>query len=153
MRDENSFIGADVALKEKEEVAILTTGISMRPMLREHRDVVIIERVNRPLRENDVPLYRRPNSNKFVLHRIVKVKKDGFVIRGDNLLINEYSVRKEDIIGVLKAFYRDGKYVDCATDKKYKLYVLYNRASFPARLLWRKYLRPFLGKIKHIFLK
>ena len=147
MNKNNSFVGADVVLKEKNEVEILTSGISMRPMLREHRDVVVIERVNRPLKVNDVPLYRREGCSHFVLHRIVKIKKDGsFVIRGDNLLTNEYTVKSEDIIGVLKAFYREGKYYDCEKSVKYKLYVFYNRSTFWCRLLWRKYLLPTLSK-------
>lgn len=155
MDTRDSFVGADVVLKEKTEVEILTSGVSMRPMLREHRDIVIIERVNRPLKENDVPLYRRKGCDRLVLHRIVKKKKDGgYVIRGDNLLDNEYSVKDEDIVGVLKAFYREGKYYDCQKSLKYKLYIFYNRSTFWCRLLWRRYLRPtlvkcaFLRKIK-----
>lgn len=160
MENKDSFVGADVALKEKSEVAVLTSGISMRPMLREHRDVVIIERVNRPLRVNDVPLYRREGCSRLVLHRILKIRRDGgYVIRGDNLLVNEYDVKDEDIVGVLKAFYRDGKYYDCATSIPYKLYIFYNRATFVFRVLRRKYLPkvlrrlPFLGKAKRAVLE
>ena len=160
MENKDSFVGADIALKEKSEVAVLTSGISMRPMLREHRDVVIIERVNRPLKVNDVPLYRRPNLSSLVLHRIVKVRRDGgYVIRGDNLLLNEYDVKDEDIVGVLKAFYRDGKYYDCATSVPYKFYIFFNRATFGFRVLRRKYLPkvlrrlPFLGKTKRAVIR
>ncbi|MBE6732813.1 MAG: hypothetical protein E7561_02315 [Ruminococcaceae bacterium] len=148
MESKESFVGADVALKEKSEVAVLTAGISMRPMLREHRDVVIIERVTRPLRANDVPLYRRPNESRLVLHRILKVRRDGgYVIRGDNLLFKEYDVKDEDIVGVLKAFYRDGKYYDCAKSIPYKLYIVYNRATFVFRLLRRKYLPKIIKRL------
>lgn len=147
MNEQETFVGADVALKEKPEIAVMTSGISMRPMLRQHRDVVIIERVTRPLKANDVPLYRRPNCDRFVLHRILKVKKGGgYVIRGDNLLVNEYNVKDEDIIGVLKAFYRDGKYYNCATSISYKLYIFYIRSTFIFRLSWRKYILPVLSK-------
>lgn len=142
-----SLVGADVVLKERNQVEILTSGISMRPMLREHRDIVIVERLCRPLKVNDVPLYRRKGCDKLVLHRIVKLKKDGsMVIRGDNLLDNEYDVKPEDIVGVLKAFYREGKYYDCEKSIKYKLYIFYNRSTFWCRLLWRKHLLPTLGK-------
>lgn len=147
------LLDADKALEQKPEIAILTKGVSMRPMLREHRDIVIVERVNRKLRVNDVPLYRVAGRKEFVLHRILKVTKDGYIIRGDNLLYKEYDVKDEDIIGVLKAFYRDGKYYDCATSRKYKCYILFNRASFPLRRAWRLHIRPFLSKIKHTVFK
>ena len=155
MENNNSFANADIVLKEKPEVAVLTSGISMRPMLREHRDVVIIERVNRPLKVNDVPLYRRQGLSSLVLHRIIKIRRDGgYVIRGDNLLVNEYDVKDEDIVGVLKAFYRDGKYYDCAKSIPYKIYIFFNRATYGYRVFRRKYLSkvlkrlPFLGKAK-----
>lgn len=55
----DDMMKAEEALKENGEFASLTVGISMRPMLREHRDVVIIGRVSGRLKKNDVPLYRR----------------------------------------------------------------------------------------------
>ena len=93
-------------LKNNEDIYSLTSGISMEPMLRQHRDIVIIKRVNGRLKRNDVPLYRRAGCDRFVLHRILKVTSDGYVIRGDNLYTKEYDVKDGDIIGVLKAFYR-----------------------------------------------
>ena len=150
---EDFFKNADIALQSEPEVAILTRGISMRPMLREHKDIVIIERVNRKLKKYDVPLYRRPNCDRFVLHRIVKITDKGYVIRGDNLLFNEYDVTDDDIIGVLKAFYRDGKYYDCATSKAYKAYVIINQLYSPLRRVWRLKIKVFLSKIKHLIFK
>ena len=150
---EDLYKNADEALKSETEVAILTRGISMRPMLREHKDIVIIERVTRKLKKYDVPLYRRPNCDRFVLHRIVKITDNGYVIRGDNLLFNEYDVKDEDIIGVLKAFYRDGKYYDCATSKAYKAYIIINQVYSPFRRLWKLKIRPYLSKIKRLIFK
>ncbi len=147
------FKNADEVLKTEPEVAILTRGISMRPMLREHKDIVIIERVNRKLKRYDVPLYRRPNCDRFVLHRIIKITDNGYVIRGDNLLYNEYEVTDDDIIGVLKAFYRNGKYYDCATSKAYKAYIILNQIYSPIRIFWRLKIKVFLSKIKRLFIK
>ncbi len=146
-------LNADELLEISEEVHVLTSGISMRPMLREHRDVAVIERVNRKLKKNDVPLYRRAGCDKLVLHRILKVTDNGYVIRGDNLYQNEYDVTDDDIVGVLKAFYREGKYYDCATSKIYHIYIVLNRLSYPIRYSWRIKIKPFLAKIKHLIFK
>lgn len=140
------------ALEQNKEVCSLTVGISMRPMLRQHRDIVIIKRVDGKLKKNDVPLYKRTGRDKLVLHRILKVTNDGYVIRGDNLYKKEYDVKDGDIIGVLKAFYRDGKYYDCEKSRKYKIYVFLMRASYPLRYFWKLSLRPFLGKVKRFIL-
>lgn len=148
----NEKIDLKQALSERQEVHLLTSGTSMQPMLREHRDIVVIERVNRPLKRNDVPAYTVKPDMPYVLHRILKVTDKGYIIRGDNLFSKEF-VTDSQIIGVLKAFYREGKYIDCAKSKKYKLYVAYIRLSYPAKKLWRFYIRPFLSKIKHTIIK
>ncbi len=149
------YLGIDEiekALEQNQEVCSLTVGISMQPMLRQHRDIVVIKRVDGKLKKNDVPLYKRTGRDKLVLHRILKVTNDGYIIRGDNLYTKEYDVKDGDIIGVLKAFYRDGKYYDCEKSRKYKTYVFFMRVSYPLRYIWKFKLRPFLGKIKRFIL-
>lgn len=148
----DTFINASMekALAEQGEIVACSAGVSMEPMLRNKQDMVVIETVKRELKKHDVPLYRL-DSGKLVLHRILKVKPDVYVIRGDNLLVKEY-IRPDQIIGVLKAFYRGGKYVDCATNRKYKLYVFWIMHSFWLRYPWKKFLLPFLVKVKHFLL-
>ncbi len=87
-----------------------TSGVSMYPMLRDRRDTVIIEPYQGRLKKYDVPLYHR--GDKYVLHRIVKVLPEGYVICGDNCLKKEYGISDREIIGVLTGFYRDGKEID-----------------------------------------
>lgn len=143
------FKNARNALKESEQIATLTSGCSMRPMLKEHRDIVIIERVKGDLKKGDVVLY--PNfKDGFVLHRIVKIKQNNLVIRGDNNYFTEYDVKKADIIGVLKEFYQAGKHIDCTTNKGYRFYTFYILHSYYLRYVWKKACLPFLVKIKHL---
>ena len=139
------------ALKQSEEVSSLTAGCSMRPLFREHKDVVIIKRVDRPLKKGDVVLY--PNSsNQYVLHRIMRFKGDTLIIRGDNNYFTE-KIPQKNIVGVLKEFYRNGKYVNCETSKGYKCYVFYIMHSYAVRYVWKKIIRRTLSKIKHAVTK
>ncbi len=136
------------ALETQDTAAFLTSGASMRPLLRTHKDIVVISRETRPLAVGDVPLYKKKGVNKLILHRIIEVRPDGtYIIRGDNTYHKEY-VKQEDIVGVMTAIYRGGKYVDCATSVKYKIYVKFNRFLYPLRWLWKTKIRAFLGKIK-----
>ena len=84
-----------------------TAGVSMYPMLRNRRDTIMIKPVTGRLEKYDVPLYRR--GKDYVLHRIVAVKPEGYVICGDNCMRKEYNITDQQIIGVLRGFYRDGK--------------------------------------------
>lgn len=87
-----------------------TSGVSMYPMLRDRRDTIIIQPCQGRLKKYDVPLYHR--GEKYVLHRIVKVLPDSYVICGDNCIRKEYGISDQQIIGVLTGFYRDGKVID-----------------------------------------
>ena len=93
-------------------------GDSMMPLIREKRDLLMIEKVSGRLRKYDVPLYKR-DSGQYVLHRILKVRKNDYVICGDNRWQKEYGITDRHIIGVLTGIIRDGKTIS-VTDWKYK---------------------------------
>ncbi len=118
-------------------------GDSMMPLIRQKRDLLIIRKVERPLCKYEVPLYRR-DSGEYVLHRIIKVGKQGYVVCGDNRWKKEYGITDKHIIGVLEAVIRDGKCIS-VTDWIYRMYVhiwcdfFYIRASILIFYkLWKK---------------
>ena len=92
----------------------------------------------------DVILYRRVGG-KLVLHRILEVGADSYVLCGDNQYIKEYGVKKEQVLGVLEGVYRDEKYIDCKKGRGYKVYVR----------LWCKslFMRRIILKVKWIFIR
>ena len=83
-------------------------GDSMMPLIRPGRDLLVIEGCDGGLRRLDVALYRR-DSGQYVLHRVVKVRKNDYVICGDNRWGLEKGITDRHIIGVLSAVIRDGK--------------------------------------------
>ncbi len=137
---------------EKEGVLLqLPVGKSMYPMLNQRVDTLCIEKITQPLKENDVVLYQRDNG-KYVLHRIIKTKKDGYVIRGDNCIYNEYDIKDRHIFGILTSFYRKDKYIDCKKNKVYLFYVHFWRATYYIRASFM-YIRMILAKLKHKIFK
>lgn len=99
-------------------------GVSMLPLLRQGKDLFIVEkRGEGRLKAGDVVLYRRP-PNRYVLHRIVAVREKDYVILGDNCLGREYGVTDENILGVMTGFVRDGKQ-HSVTELGYRLYTFY----------------------------
>ena len=95
-------------------------GDSMLPFIRQDRDLVVIEKPRGRLKKHDVAFYKR-DGGEYVLHRVIKVTEDGYVIRGDNTIGSDTGVTDADVIGVLSAFVRDGKTIP-VTDRKYRLY-------------------------------
>ncbi|MEE3450064.1 MAG: S24/S26 family peptidase [Acutalibacteraceae bacterium] len=96
-------------------------GTSMLPLIRENRDLIIIEKkdVDR-CKKYDIVLYKR-KSGEYVLHRILKVRKEDYIIAGDHCTYKEYGITDNQILGVLTAVVRDGKTIK-TTNKKYLLY-------------------------------
>ena len=106
-------------------------GDSMRPLIRQDRDLLIIEKPHGRLKKYDVPLYKR-DSGQYVLHRVLKVRRDDYVICGDNRYSKEYGITDRHIIGVLTTVVRDGKEMPL-TDLRYRLYVHLWCDLFPIR--------------------
>ncbi len=107
-------------LSAGQSVELSPRGISMRPMLREGRDTVILSAVTSPLRRFDIPLYQRDDGS-FVLHRIVRVEEGGYICIGDNQFRPEERVTDEQIIAVVTAYRRDG-HLCSLTSLTYRLY-------------------------------
>lgn len=119
------------------EVAFTPAGHNMLPMLRSRQDKIVLVQAPNQLKKFDIPLYRRGNG-QFVLHRVIDIKKDGYVLCGDHQWQAEYGVRHEQIIGVVKAFYRGDKYIDCTTSKTYHIYCRIWTYLIPARSIFSK---------------
>ncbi len=121
-------------------------GDSMRPLIRQDRDILIIEKPNGRLKKYDVPLFKR-NSGQYVLHRVLKVRPNDYVICGDNRYSKEYGITDRHIIGVLTAVVRDGKEMPI-TDWRYLIYVHLWCDFFPIRafILKAKYFPKWLKR-------
>ncbi len=106
---------------QRGHFVIRPRGVSMWPMIRNGKDSVLIEPVHGRLEKYDIPLYK-DRLDRYVIHRIIKVTEDGYVICGDGLHEREYDITDRNIIGVVKGFYRKEKFISCDS-KAYMAYV------------------------------
>lgn len=143
-------------LKEKGVYVGPTAGYSMYPMLKDRRDTIIVRPKTERLKPLDVALYKE-NGN-YVLHRVIAVLEDGYIIRGDNCYVDEH-VLEEDVFGVLAEFYRKNKHISCL-DKKYLRYAEKRVRTYPQRkvrfikrMKRRKYIKYVLSRLKLGFKK
>ena len=121
-------------------------GDSMMPLIKQGRDLLIIEKPDGRLKRYDIPLYKR-DSGQYVLHRVIEVREKDYVILGDNCIAKETGITDADIIGVMTEFYRDGK--KHTTDElPYRIYSRAVVAAAPLRTAWRK-LRQKAGRFLH----
>ena len=92
------------------EVTIWPKGTSMLPMIRQGIDQVVLKKPQGRLKKYDVIFYKR-DSGQFVLHRIVKVRKNDYVLCGDNQIEYEYGITDDMVIAVMSAFIHDSEII------------------------------------------
>lgn len=133
-------------IQSKGYIVFTNEGDSMMPLLRQHRDIMVIRKITEPLKKYDAVLFKRPNG-AYVLHRIVKVCGMGqYRIAGDNRSFSEL-IPEEWIIGILTEVIKDGKHISVESEE-YKAYV----KTVPKRRLKLK-IKKHIYDIKRIILK
>ena len=120
-------------IKRTGRIIYTNVGDSMMPLIKQGWDVLVISVVNGRLKRYDIPLYKR-DSGQYVLHRILKVRKNDYVICGDNRCNKEYGITDRHIIGVLSGIIRDGREIP-VTDIKCRIYAHLWCDLFPVRVL------------------
>ena len=119
-------------LEQNGEMTYTNRGISMLPLLKQGRDLFTIRKKGAErCQKYDVVLYRRlPES--YVLHRIVAVRPDDYILLGDNCLNKETGITDRDIIGVMTGYVRKGK-THSTDDFGYMLYSRWIVLTYPVR--------------------
>ena len=134
MREGISF---EEYLNEHGTLTYTNVGVSMLPLLRQGRDLFTVRRKGTErCKPGDVVLYRRP-PDKYVLHRVIEVRPDDYVILGDNCMAREYGIRDADILGVMTGFVRNGK-EHTVEELPYRFYTWRMLHLFPLRVFWKK---------------
>ena len=142
MSDKLDKVSIERAIADSGRYVSTTSGSSMKPMLRNRRDTVVICKNLERVKKYDVILYRTDDG--CVLHRVVKVLSDSYVLCGDNRIVLEKGIRDEDIIGVLTEVFRGEKKVRL-DGFGYLVYSRYIVATFYPRRFFRLF-RSFLSR-------
>lgn len=93
-------------------------GNSMWPTLKNAGQSVVVLKKTERLKRFDVALYIRDNG-AYVLHRVMQVKENGYVMCGDSQFDLEL-VREDQVIGIMESFYRGKKCIECSSPKYIK---------------------------------
>ncbi len=141
----------DEILSGGGEFRMYPKGTSMLPLIVQGRDSVVLgRRKGIPVQKHDIAFYRRKNG-QFVLHRVMKVTKDGrYVMCGDNQTALEKGIEAEQIIACVDRIYKGEKELRL-NSLRYRLYVF-----FWTNLVFRRgirFLQRVCRKVKFLFVK
>lgn len=149
--EEPETITFEELLDQKGVIVYTNVGFSMLPLLRQRRDLIEIRKKGPGrCKKYDAVLYKR--GDRYILHRILKVRPNDYVIVGDHCFRREFGITDAMILGVMTRVVRDGKTIT-PDNKWYKLYVHLWCDFYPIRaaILYMKALaRAALRRAKRI---
>ena len=104
-------------LNKDGELYFTNVGYSMYPLIKEREDILHIVQSN-TYKKGDIILFKSKEDH-YVLHRILKIKKDKIITAGDYNYFKDQPITKEQILGLLISIKKkDGKIIDLSKDKK-----------------------------------
>lgn len=122
-------------------------GTSMLPTIKEGRDQVLLTSVPEKLKKYQIILYKRKDGT-FVLHRIVRIKGDTYVMCGDNQYILEVGIRRDQMLGMVCGIVQDGETIDPESKEQRRKAAVWVETRTLRKKLIR--VRGYLSKIKRI---
>lgn len=122
---------------EKDGYLIYTNiGYSMMPLIRQKKDIIEIKKKSSEhCKKYDVVLYK--HGEQYILHRILKVLPDRYVVAGDHNTFLDPPVTDDMILGVMTRVIRDGKSITL-DNFWYKVYVHLWCDFYPIRVFLLK---------------
>lgn len=104
MRIENDILIPELArlLSEEKEVRFTPSGVSMRPFIEGDKDSVVLAPLGRLPKVGDILLARvtgYAGRRTYVLHRLIRIEGENYILQGDGNLAGEEQCKVEDIIG------------------------------------------------------
>ena len=117
MKLSNDIFFAEVEglLAEGRQVTITVRGNSMRPLLRDGRDKVVMRKAkDEDIRKGAIMLFRYRGSH--VMHRVRKIEGDVVIFEGDGNYKLQEVVTRKDIVAVVEAVVRpSGRRIECSS--------------------------------------
>ena len=112
-----SQIKFEEVLEKEGELFFTNVGYSMYPLIRQREDILHIIKTT-DIKKGDIILYKS-EVDHYVLHRILKIKKDKIICAGDYNYFKDQSITFEQVLGKLISIKKkDGKEIDLSKDKK-----------------------------------
>ena len=131
---------------------MLPRGTSMLPLIREGLDSVILSPLPDKILSGDIILYKR-DSGQFVLHRVMKAKNGSFTMCGDNQVVFEKGITRQNMIALASGIIRDDEEITFSENEDYLAYtkkLLSDKKKQNMIFLFKHYIKKSLKILKLI---
>ena len=129
-------------LDKDGELIFTNVGYSMYPLIRQREDILTIVKTD-TFKKGDILLYKS-EIDHYVLHRVLKIKKDKIILAGDYNYWKDKPITKDKVLGKLISIKKkDGQVIDLSKDKK-------ARKFFYTNFFYIKAFLQMVGKFLHL---
>ena len=129
-------------LDKDGELIFTNVGYSMYPLIRQREDILTIVKTD-TFKKGDILLYKS-EIDHYVLHRVLKIKKDKIILAGDYNYWKDKPITKDKVLGKLISIKKkDGQVIDLSKDKK-------ARKFFYTNFFYIKAFLQMVGKFFHL---
>ena len=130
-------------LEKDGELVYTNVGYSMYPLIKQREDILRIVKTD-TFKKGDIILYKS-SIDHYVLHRILKIKKDKIICAGDYNYWKDQPINKEQILGQLTTITKkDGSKIDLLTKDKR------NKKCWYTNFFYLKAFLQIIGKVLHL---
>ena len=137
-----SQIKFEEVLEKDGELFFTNVGYSMYPLIKQREDILHIIKTD-DFKKGDIILFKS-NVEHYVLHRVLKIKKDKIITAGDYNYFKDQPITPNQVLGKLVTIKKkDGKVVDLSKDKKARKFWYTN--FFPIKAFFQ-----MVGKVLHL---
>ena len=112
-------------IEKDGELFFTNVGYSMYPLIKQREDILHIVKASN-YKRGDIVLYK-PDDDHYVLHRILKIKKDQVITAGDYNYFKDQPFAISKILGLLIDIKKkNGKVIDLKKNKKVRKFFYTN---------------------------
>ena len=130
-------------LEKDGELVYTNVGYSMYPLIRQREDILRIVKTD-TFKKGDIILYKS-SIDHYVLHRVLKIKKDKIICAGDYNYWKDQPITKEQVLGLLTTITKkDGSKIDLLSKDKR------NKKCWYTNFFYLKAFLQIIGKALHI---
>lgn len=105
-----SFLANNITCK------IRAQGFSMTPFIRDKDVLTISPLSDHSVKKGDIVAAIHPETNKFIVHRIIEKTDNGYILRGDNSTNIDGIIAPQNIFGYVQKIERNGKNIFLGLD-------------------------------------
>ena len=137
-----SQIKFEEVLEKDGELFFTNVGYSMYPLIKQREDILHIVKIE-SFKKGDIILFKS-DVDHYVLHRVLKIKKDKIITAGDYNYFKDKPITREQVLGLLTDIKKkDGTVIDLSKDKKARKFWYTN--FFPIKAFFQ-----MVGKVLHL---